>query len=302
MPYHLNSADIAPPIPLGQSGWRRTQLPESAGDCLSDSIRLDEGLHLIYTRYHPSLDVLETSNVERERAALTITVALQGCSSTLAGGQRYDFVAGHSTITAFARVQGQRRFPPTELHGPIRQLRLVTEAPLLHKYGLGHVIECGSDAQHLFFGKTATAVQHFAETLVYLHARCASVLDLHMTALGLLAAQRAALPQQLPTKGDKLRTKEREKMQRARDLLLQHYARPITLAWLCQQVGTNECTMKQGFRACFGTTMYRMLTDIRMHKACELLEAGLPTATVADRVGYRHAGSFGVAFRRYWGK
>jgi len=301
--YHLNSADIAPPVPLGSSGWRRTQLPEQAGDCLSDSISLDEGLHLVYSRYYPSRDVLEASQVERERAALTITVALQGCSSTLAEGQRYDFVAGHSTITAFARVQGQRRFPPSENYGPIRQLRLVAETPLLHKYGLGHVTEGDSDAQHLFFGATTAAALHCAETLVHLHAEGGSVLDLHMTALGLLAAQtRAALPQQMPSKSGRLRTKEQERMQRARALLLQHYARPITLAWLCQQVGTNECTLKQGFRACFGTTMYRMLTDIRMHKARELRDTGLPLSAIASQVGYQHVGSFGEAFGRYWGR
>jgi len=66
-------------------------------------------------------------------------------------------------------------------------------------------------------------------------------------------------------------------------------------------VGTNECTLKRGFRLCFGTTVYGMLTDIRMHKARELLDSGLSVSAAASRVGYRHAGSFGVAYKRYWG-
>jgi len=309
MPYHLTSADIAPPTPLGSTGWQRVQLPREAGCCQSDSIVLDDGLRLIYTDYRPACDVLEASTQERACAALTLTVALQGQSSTLAGGQRYDFAAGHSTLTAFASVQGLRRFPAADVYGPIRQLRLVAEAPLLHRYGLAHLtqgVRAKGSARHVLFGPCSPAVGYLAETLVHLHAGAGSVLELQIAALSLLSEQTRPLMPFAATSGpQRLRTlhmREQEKMQRARELLMQHYAQPLTLAYISRMVCTNECTLKRGFRACFGTTVYRMLTDIRMHRARELLEAGQPMLAVAQQVGYGHAGSFGTAFRRYWGK
>ncbi|MEG1770820.1 MAG: helix-turn-helix transcriptional regulator, partial [Comamonas sp.] len=63
-----------------------------------------------------------------------------------------------------------------------------------------------------------------------------------------------------------------------------------------------EFKLKQGFRELFGTSPHRMLTDIRMKKAWELLECGLRVSTVADRVGYRHLSSFSAAFERHYGR
>jgi len=305
MAFHLNTADNAPPQYL-TGGWLRTQLPIQVGCCQSDSITLGDGLRLIYTRYQPACDVLEASSQERECAALTLTVALQGQSSTLAGGQRYDFVAGHSTLTIFASVQGQRRFPPADTHGPIRQLRLVLEAPLLHQYGLMHITQdapAQGGARHVFFGPSSAAVQHWAATLVHLHACGGGALALHMAALGLLSEQARVLSPPMPARSTTaLHAHDQEKMQRARALLMQHYGEPLTLAYISRMVGTNECTLKRGFRLCFGTTVYGMLTDIRMHKARELLETGLSVSTVARQVGYRHARSFSAAFAKYFGR
>jgi len=305
MAYHLNTTDSAPPQYL-PGGWLRTQLPIQVGCCQSDSITLDDGLRLIYTHYQPTCDVLEASSQERECAALTLTVALQGQSSTLAGGQRYDFVAEHSTLTAFASVQGQRRFPPADTHGPIRQLRLVMEAPLLHQYGLAHVahgVPAQGGARQVLFGPSSAAVQHWATTLVHLHACGGSALALHMAALGLLSEHTRVLsPPKAVSTTAVLPARDQEKMQRARTLLLQHYDEPLTLAYISRMVGTNECTLKRGFRLCFGTTVYGMLTDIRMHKARELLETGLSVSAVAHQVGYQHARSFSAAFAKYFGR
>lgn len=91
-------------------------------------------------------------------------------------------------------------------------------------------------------------------------------------------------------------------MLRARDIMMHDFARPLTIAWLCTTVGTNEFKLKQGFRELFGTSPHRMLTAIRMQKALELLETGLQVSTVAYRVGYQHLSSFSAAFERYYSR
>jgi len=306
MPWHLSTADIAPPIRLpgglGQAGWLRTQLPEATGHCFVDSVCLDEGLSLVYADYAPARDLLETSTLERKHAALTITVALEGQSSTTdTDGQRFDFIAGHSTLAVFASVRGERRFPA---HRPIRQLRLIAEEPLLHQYGLNGLTS-GVNHGHtsrLSCTSSTAATRRLADTLLHLHRHAGHMLDMHIAALGLLSEQtRHLLPTEIP-RTNTLRGHDQDKILRAREIMLQHFARPLTVEYLCRMAGTNEYTLKQGFRAVFGTRVHRMLTDIRMQKAWELLETGLPVSTVAYRVGYRHPASFSTAFAQYYGR
>ncbi len=302
MTYRIDAADIAKPQRRGQGGWWRSQLPEALGPCTNDACQLDAGLALAYADYRPQHDLLETSAIDRDCRALTITLALEGASSTVGSdGQRFDFVAGHSTVAAFASVRGVRRFPA---HRRARQLRLIAQEPLLQRYQLAHLLE-GVDqqhgARHLHFGPQAPAIARLAQALVHLYHRDAGILDLQIAALGLLAEQtRAWLPPAPPT--GRLRAQDERQMLQARDLMLQHYARPLTIAWLCATVGTNEFKLKQGFRELFGTSPYRLLTGIRMQKAWELLESGLRVSSVADRVGYRHLSSFSAAFERHYGR
>lgn len=302
MTYRIDAADIAKPQRRGQGSWWRSQLPEALGLCTNDICQLDEGLTLAYTEYRPQHDLLETSAIERDSRALTITLALEGASSTVGNdGQRFDFVAGHSTVAAFASVRGVRRFPARRT---ARQLRLIVQEPLLQRYRLEHLLEGvrrEHGARHLHFGLQAPAIERLAQALVHLHQRDAGILDLQIAALGLLAEQtRAWLPSAPPT--GQLRARDQQQMLQARDLLLQHYRRPLTVAWLCATVGTNEFKLKKGFRELFGTSPHRLLTGIRMQKARELLETGLRVSTVADQVGYGHLSSFSAAFERHYGR
>jgi len=237
-------------------------------------------------------------------AALTITVALAGRSSTLdAHGQRFDFIAGHSTVAAFASVRGERRFASSH---PTRQLRLIAQAPLLHKYGLAHLTRDVPPGQttRLACTRTSAATQHLSETVLHLHHHGGTLLELQIAALSLLAEQTRGwrrLPQPV-FNHPPLRAPDQEKIHRARDILMAQYDRPLTLAYLCMQAGVNETKLKHGFRTLFGVSVHRMLTDIRMQKAWQLLETGLHAATVAYRVGYRHPASFSAAFAQYYGR
>jgi len=189
MSYHLTAADSAPPIRLGKglesSPWLRAQLPAQLGCCFADSVVLEEGLHLVYTSYTPVRDLWEDSNSERERTALTVALALEGRSCTLGpDGQRFDFIAGHGTLAAFASsVRGERRF---SAHQSVRQLRLIVEEPLLHKYGLDRLAQ-GAHNNHATRRLACTAytaaTQRLADSVVHLHDRTGSLLDLQIAAL-----------------------------------------------------------------------------------------------------------------------
>ncbi|WP_200768861.1 helix-turn-helix transcriptional regulator [Vibrio nigripulchritudo] len=156
-------------------------------------------------------------------------------------------------------------------------------------------------ARHLHFGRYDGATQRFAQALVHLHGSDAGILDLQIATLSLLAEQTRTFRLPDITVG-KLREDDQKRILHARDIMMREFARPLTIAWLCATIGTNEFKLKQGFRELFGTSPHRMLTDIRMQNAWELLETGLRVSTVTSQVGYQHLSSFSAAFERYYGR
>lgn len=92
------------------------------------------------------------------------------------------------------------------------------------------------------------------------------------------------------------------KMQQVRDLLLSNLSTPPSLRELARQVGTNEFSLKQQFKATFNTTVFNYLQQARMEKARQLLTAGeLKIADVAHALGYKHATHFTAAFKKHVG-
>jgi len=307
MSHRPTAADTAPLARLadglGASPWLRAQLPAELGRCFADSVVLEDGLRLVYTSYTPIRDVWEDSHSEHERTALTVALALEGRSCTLGSdGQRFDFIAGHSTLAAFSSsVRGQRHF---SAHQAVRQLRLIVEEPLLHRYGLDRLTQGAKPGRstRLASARTAAATQRLAASLMHLHDKAGSLLDLQIAALSLLSEQtRHLLPTRIP-RTSALRAQDQDKALRVRDILLRQFDRPLTLAYLCMQAGANPTKLTQTFRAFFGTSVHRMLTDIRMQHAWELLQTGLNVSIVAYRVGYQHPASFSNAFAQYYGR
>lgn len=300
MSYRFSSTDREAPSCLGQSPWQRSQFPESLGTCFTDYLTFEDGLAVAYSNFNPHDDLVETGSVEGERS-LTVAIALSGqSSSTGVDGQRFDFICGHSTVSTYGSLRGERRYPAKQA---IRQLRLIAKTPLLQRYGLEYLLD-GSvkdlSAKKLFSGKYGAATQRLADSLVHLHDHSGGLLDIHITALGLLSEQiRPFAPAPTPTQS-RVNSKDQDLMLSARDILMSQFDRPLTVSYLCATLGTNEFKLKEGFRKVFGTSPHRMLTDIRMRKAWELLEAGMYVSTVAYKVGFQHLSSFSTAFEKYY--
>ena len=95
---------------------------------------------------------------------------------------------------------------------------------------------------------------------------------------------------------------DREKIIKARELLLQHIGEPITIKALSRKVGINECYLKKGFKEIFGTTIFDFYQSQRMEHAKYLLyEKGLSVTEVALLLGYSSISHFSTAFKKYTG-
>jgi AraC-like DNA-binding protein len=95
---------------------------------------------------------------------------------------------------------------------------------------------------------------------------------------------------------------DRGKIEKARDILLEQLDAPITIRDLARKVAMNECYLKKGFKAMYGTTIYDYFQKERMEKAKGLLyEKGMSVSEVAMLMGYSCISHFSTAFKKHTG-
>ncbi|MBK9985235.1 MAG: helix-turn-helix transcriptional regulator [Saprospiraceae bacterium] len=93
-----------------------------------------------------------------------------------------------------------------------------------------------------------------------------------------------------------------DKIQFAKDLLLRDIANPPSLSKLAREAGTNEFTLKKGFKELFNVPVFKYLQQMRLAKAYELFQAtNLQVSEVAIIVGYESVSSFNRAFLQFYG-
>lgn len=95
---------------------------------------------------------------------------------------------------------------------------------------------------------------------------------------------------------------DREKIIKAREILLQQIGEPITIRELSRKVAINECYLKKGFKELFGTTVFDFYQSQRMEHAKYLLyEKGLSVTEVSMMLGYSSISHFSTAFKKHTG-
>jgi AraC-like DNA-binding protein len=95
---------------------------------------------------------------------------------------------------------------------------------------------------------------------------------------------------------------DREKIIKAREILLSHIGDPITIKELSRKAAINECYLKKGFKVMFGTTIFDFYQDQRMEHARFLLyEKGHTVSEVSAQLGYSSISHFSTAFKKHTG-
>jgi AraC family transcriptional regulator len=95
---------------------------------------------------------------------------------------------------------------------------------------------------------------------------------------------------------------DREKIIRAREILLSQIGEPLTIKALSRRVAINECYLKKGFKEMFGTTIFDFYQGQRMEHARYLLyEKGLSVTEVSVMLGYSSISHFSTAFKKHTG-
>jgi AraC-like DNA-binding protein len=95
---------------------------------------------------------------------------------------------------------------------------------------------------------------------------------------------------------------DREKIIKAREVLLQHIGEPLTIKALSRKVAINECYLKKGFKEMFGTNIFDFYQSQRMEHAKYLLyDKGLSVTEVSAMLGYSSISHFSTAFKKHTG-
>jgi AraC-like DNA-binding protein len=95
---------------------------------------------------------------------------------------------------------------------------------------------------------------------------------------------------------------DRDKLIKARQILIKQIGEPITIKELSRKVAMNECYLKKGFKELFGTTIFDFYQSQRMEHAKYLLyEKGLSVTEVALMLGYSSISHFSTAFKKHTG-
>lgn len=92
------------------------------------------------------------------------------------------------------------------------------------------------------------------------------------------------------------------KIQQAKHYVLNNYNQHITIPGLAKRIGTNEFTLKKGFKELVGTTVFGYINDIKMNKAKQMLtNQNLSISQVSEYIGYKNPQHFSTAFKKKFG-
>jgi len=125
-------------------------------------------------------------------------------------------------------------------------------------------------------------------------------LEAKVTELLLLQLEQISSIQQPST--HQLKKSDVERMHAVKDFLNAHLDQPYTLLELSQLFGTNEYSLKKGFKKVFGTTIFNYWSTIKMNQAKQmLLDENMTISEVSEKVGYKNPQHFTTAFKKRFG-
>lgn len=284
-------------------GWRRQQLPEEVGHCLTDSLSLGTDLSVHHTAYAPRQTLTEDSRKQLDNPMLAITLGLSGESVYRSRcGAELAFREGHTTVSRFRSIEGERHYPGEQ---PVRQLRVLVGVHTLDTY-LGEtqrkaLLGGAHTVQQLSQRRTGSTSLALARALLHDSAEpLRDTLQIHIHLLRLLAEQLGELLPPAITR-PRCHPRDQQKLDEARRLLESHLSAPPSIADIARAVGLSESKLREGFHHRFNSSPQRLLLSLRMQKAWQLLAAGCQVAEAAYAVGYEHPSNFSAAFSRFFG-
>ena len=92
------------------------------------------------------------------------------------------------------------------------------------------------------------------------------------------------------------------KIYKARKIITSKLNQWITVNELATLVGTNEYTLKKGFKELFGVPVFEFIQNHKMEEAHKMLyNSEMNVSSISDMIGYKNVTHFSAAFKRKFG-
>ena len=105
-----------------------------------------------------------------------------------------------------------------------------------------------------------------------------------------------------PSKNEPLKKEDEGKILLARDLLVKHLAKKITIPSLAKLVGINQQKLKMGFKIIFNKTIATYIREERLEKARQqLATATMTIKETSEHIGYANQSHFSRRFKEKYG-
>lgn len=161
-----------------------------------------------------------------------------------------------------------------------------------HFSGITPANHCITPQMHFIINDILDCTRQGAFKKVYVQAKVTELLLLQLEQMHSAKPETAGKPGGM----------NREKMYKAKEIIEANYSHPCSLLDLAHQVGTNDYTLKKGFKEVFGTTVFGFINDLKMERARKLLEdESITINEIANTIGYKNATHFTAAFKKKFG-
>ncbi len=277
--------------------------PDSLGQGYYHNIELQDGLCMTVSRYQLRHHLMVTSS-ERPHP-IECTFYLESCETyakTPTGSKGYGFFGSGMAPGDTGTKPADQLNEWLSFHiDPERFCQWLGDRPL----PLPDLLRSPEQLYYNQFGTITTPMQmvlHQIRHCPYTGVMKQFYLESKAWELVTLCLHDILSQTQPSTPASSLKPADIERIHHARDLLLQRFDHPPTLAELARQSQINECALKRGFRQVFGTTVFGYLHNYRLDCARQLLDQGTKTVVgVAHAVGFASRSSFARAFRKKFG-
>ncbi|MDJ0597211.1 MAG: AraC family transcriptional regulator [Pleurocapsa sp. MO_226.B13] len=287
------------------------QYPEELGQGTYRQIQLRQGIVLDITRYHLH-DYVIVQSPERSHV-IEFNFAIAGKSAHIG-----KFLHNHSTVAGQYELFGSGTASIERWERSTTELIMrvgVHIEPELFQAFLGdcelasielveHLMR-SSDRYYNCIGTTTVAMQTVLHQILhcpYMGITKKIYLESKVWELMALLIEDERERHQSKRSVLTLNPDDIDRIYHAREILSNSLDNPPSLAELARLIGSNEYTLKRGFREVLDTTVFGYLYQQRMEYARQLLlERKLNVAQVAKKAGYASRSNFAIAFRKKFG-
>ncbi|WP_166924873.1 helix-turn-helix domain-containing protein [Flavobacterium poyangense] len=99
-----------------------------------------------------------------------------------------------------------------------------------------------------------------------------------------------------------LKKSEAEKIFKAKKIITSSIKSWFTISELAALVGTNQCTLKKGFKEIYGCAVFEFIKNYKMEKAHQMLyDEEMNISGISEWLGYKNVTHFSAAFKRKFG-